>query len=265
MHRRTRSGFTIPEQEVSLLDEKNERGVEAHEQAFGLIPSSRKRSSKSPSPTSLLLALSLALFLSISAAFSFLWRQQTTPLAHPSSSLPIQPGHWITTWAAAPQARNLSAVIPEFFDQQDDTELANTTIRQTFRVSIGGDRIRLRLSNAFSDKPLRIEAATVALPVSERHPGDTNATTRSGSGSPRIHLSTLASLTFAGERSVTIPPHGLVVSDVVEGFQVATRGAVSVSMYFAEGQSSDELASHRISRTTSWLAKGDETASHSLR
>lgn len=39
----------------------------------------------------------------------------------------------------------------------------NVTLRQIVRISIGGDRVRVRLSNRFGSVPLVIDAASVGI------------------------------------------------------------------------------------------------------
>ena len=58
---------------------------------------------------------------------------------------------WVGTWAAAPAPAEGVA------------GFSNQTIRLNTRVSIGGERLRVRISNAYGNRPLAIGAATVAL------------------------------------------------------------------------------------------------------
>ena len=41
--------------------------------------------------------------------------------------------------------------------------LANNTLRQIIRVSIGGEKIRLKFSNEYGNSPLYIKAAQLAV------------------------------------------------------------------------------------------------------
>ena len=54
---------------------------------------------------------------------------------------------WVGTWAAAPAPAD---GYPGF---------NNHTIRLNPRVSIGGERLRVRISNAYGERPLQIGAA----------------------------------------------------------------------------------------------------------
>src|SRR5262245_24021869 len=55
---------------------------------------------------------------------------------------------WVATWAAAPQATGPSGAPARAF--------ANETIRQIVHISVGGQYLRVRFSNAFGAGRLRI-------------------------------------------------------------------------------------------------------------
>jgi len=78
--------------------------------------------------------------------------------------------------------------------------ISNQTIRQVVRVSVGGDRLRVVLSNAFGTAPVDIGAGHVAL-------RDRDSMVTAGSVKP---------LTFSGSATGRILPGATVVSDVVE-------------------------------------------------
>ena len=111
-------------------------------------------------------------------------------------------GHWVGTWSASPQA----ASDPVMFDGQ--------TIRQVAQVSIGGTRVRVRISNAYGAGSLLIGAARVGL-------HSTGASI--APGSDRV-------LTFNGAESTTIPAGALAISDPVP-LRVPDRGSLAVSLY----------------------------------
>jgi lysophospholipase L1-like esterase len=136
------------------------------------------------------------------------------------------PERWIPTWAAPdvaridqpPQALGPAArAFPWTNDVPDavreaapsqQLEIAggsrlhfnDQTLRQTARVSTGGNRVRVVLTNTFGSTPLRIGAAQVAL-------RDKGASIMAG---------TNRALTFGGLAQPAIPPGALLVSDPVE-------------------------------------------------
>jgi lysophospholipase L1-like esterase len=140
---------------------------------------------------------------------------------------------WISSWAASPQAPR--GIIPASF--------SNRTIRQTVHLSIGGSKVRIRLSNEFGAKPVLIGAASIATP---------------GKG-PEVAAANLRPLTFGGEKSVIIQPGAPAVSDPVE-VAVAPLSDVTVSLYLPAA--TDLGTVHATGLQTSFVsAAGDFTAS----
>ena len=69
-------------------------------------------------------------------------------------------GKWIGTWAASPQpVWDADFLAPINFPRN----LWNQTIWQIARVSIGGSKVRVVLSNEYVSQPLVIGAAHIAL------------------------------------------------------------------------------------------------------
>jgi hypothetical protein len=78
----------------------------------------------------------------------------------PAASQGGDVGDWIATWAASPQPWWDA----DFFAPIDvPRSLRNQTVRQIARVSLGGSRVRIELSNEYGSDPLVIGAAHVAL------------------------------------------------------------------------------------------------------
>src|SRR4029450_8247368 len=94
--------------------------------------------------------------------------------------------HWVGTWTAAPAPAEGAA-------------FANHTLRMTPRVSIGGSRLRVRISNAYGVRPLAIGAARVGL----RNAG------------PAVVPGSNRRLTFGGEPAATIAAGALIAEDAV--------------------------------------------------
>ncbi|MGE5816486.1 MAG: hypothetical protein ACM37Z_00530, partial [Deltaproteobacteria bacterium] len=63
--------------------------------------------------------------------------------------------HWVGTWTTAPVAQAATA--------DTITGFSNQTLREIVYVSIGGQDIRLRLSNTFGQKAVNVGAVRVAL------------------------------------------------------------------------------------------------------
>jgi lysophospholipase L1-like esterase len=154
--------------------------------------------------------------------------------------------HWVDTWVAMPQLTEPGNLPPPPFTTPAGVFL-DSTLRQTLHVSVGGNRMRLRFSNAFGDTALTITAARVALPVG----GAAGVSAiRPGSDQP---------LTFQGRASVTVPAGAQTVSDVLN-FELAPASNVTVTIYLARGQASQNITSHPGSRTTSYMVAGNHVA-----
>ena len=167
------------------------------------------------------------------------------------SQAPIRPArHWVTTWTAMPQLTEPDNMPPPPYAKQG-LSLYDTTLRQTVRVSAGGRRIRLRLSNAFGGAPLPLTRVSVALP-------------RGGAaGTGAILPGTSRPVTFGGRASAVVPVGAHVVSDPVE-LDLAPGSVLTVSVHLAEGLASDALTSHPGSRTTSHLIGGDHVTAEDM-
>ncbi|WP_292422734.1 SGNH/GDSL hydrolase family protein [Mesorhizobium sp.] len=120
-------------------------------------------------------------------------------------------GDWITTWAATPAPR-WSDDLPAPFGVPEVLE--NQTIRQVARISVGGNSVRVVLSNAFGEKPLTIGAGSVAI---------------AGKGG-EIDQKTLKPLTWGGKSSVVVPPGVPILSDPV-ALSAEALSEISVSIF----------------------------------
>jgi len=140
---------------------------------------------------------------------------------------------WVGTWTASPQPPR--GVMPASF--------SNQTIRQIVRVSIGGSKVRIRLSNEFGSKPVLIGAASIGP---------------AGKGT-EIAASSLRPLTFGGAKKVTLLPGAPALSDPVE-LNVAPLSDLAINLYLP---AATELATvHQVGlQTADVSAPGDFTAS----
>jgi lysophospholipase L1-like esterase len=122
---------------------------------------------------------------------------------------PVQP--WITTWAATPAPR-WGEELPPAFNVPET--LADQTVRQIVRTSVGGNQLRIVISNVFGTRPLIIGAATVAL----------------SAGASAIDPATLKPVTFGGKTAAVIPPGAPFVSDPIN-LPTKPLSSVAVSFY----------------------------------
>jgi lysophospholipase L1-like esterase len=158
-------------------------------------------------------------------------------------------GHWVCTWACAPQPTDPADLPPSPFTGEAGA-LADATLRQTVHVSLGGERIRLRLSNAFGRAALTVTTVSVALPAG------------GAAGVSGIQPGTARTVTFRGRTAVVVPTGGEVVSDPL-AFTVSPDANLTVTMNLARGHAAG-VTSHPGSRTTSHLIGGERVAALEL-
>ena len=168
----------------------------------------------------------------------------------PAVGSPVPVGNWVNTWTSMPQLTEPHNMPPPPFTQ-DGLVMADTTLRQTVRVTVGGPHLRLRFSNAFGGTALPITAATVALPADGR------------AGVAAIEPGSARPVTFNGRAATTIPVGAQVVSDPL-AFRVAPRTNLTVTVYLQRGQESNNITSHPGSRTTSHLLAGNHVGAEDL-
>jgi lysophospholipase L1-like esterase len=113
---------------------------------------------------------------------------------------------WVATWSSPPAAPGSAFEPPKSFENQ--------TIRQVLQLSLGGQRVRIRVSNAFGTQPLRIGAAHIAVQANEAS----------------IVPGTDRRLRFSGLPSISIPAGAVALSDPID-FNTSAQAKLSVSLY----------------------------------
>ncbi len=143
---------------------------------------------------------------------------------------------WVGTWTTSP-----APVADVAFESQ--------TLRMIARISIGGTIVRVRISNAFGDKPLRIGAASISVRTSDAS----------------IVPGTLRRLTFGGEPTAVIAAGALMVSDPVQ-LALAPLTDVAVSVFLAHPvPETFRVTGHGTARQTNYVsAPGDHTTAEAM-
>ncbi|WP_194899486.1 GDSL-type esterase/lipase family protein [Catenulispora pinisilvae] len=145
---------------------------------------------------------------------------------------------WAATWTASPQMPGAG-----FEPNWSEAGFADQTLRQTVRLSIGGEALRIRLSNRYGTTPLRVAGLSAALPV--------------GVGGAAVKPETVHAVTVGGDSGFVIPAGEDVSSD---GVALGTEAfdAVTVTMYLAEP--SGPATCHAQSLATTYRGSGDRRA-----
>jgi lysophospholipase L1-like esterase len=123
-------------------------------------------------------------------------------------------------------------------------KVSGQTVREVMRVSLGGDRLRVRFSNAFGTAPVALGSVRIGL---------------HGSGSA---VTSSRELRFGGASSVTLPAGGAVVSDPV-ALSVAALSEIVVSLYLPGAVT--VMTEHASAHETTYIsAPGDATGTGTL-
>jgi lysophospholipase L1-like esterase len=140
---------------------------------------------------------------------------------------------WVGTWAAAPQP-----FIPGSLETYH-----NQSIRLIIHTSMAGSMVRIKISNLFGDRPLRIGGAHIARRASA---ADIDSTTD-------------RTLRFAGRLSTTVPPRSVAVSDPVR-IAVPALSDLAVSIFLPTATAA--TTSHFLAQQVSYVSPetGDSTA-----
>lgn len=135
---------------------------------------------------------------------------------------------WVTTWIAPPDTAGPA--------------MQALSLRQVMRTSVGGDSVRVRLSNELGTAPLVVGAVRVA-----RRAG--GSAIEPGSG---------GALTFDGQPQVTIAPGASVQSDAL-AMPVMALQELAVSIYLPQGSARATLHGEGIQ--VAYLARGADLTS----
>ena len=138
--------------------------------------------------------------------------------------------NWVGTWATAPQT-----VVRSFMPYNNC--MTNRSVRQVVKGSIGGDVIRLKLSNIYSMQPVEIRSIYIA------HAKDSFA----------IDAKTAQYFKFGNSYKTVIPAGKQIVSDALK-FNLRNLERVAITINYTSAPEVPTV--HMGSRTTSYIMKG---------
>jgi len=122
-----------------------------------------------------------------------------------ATTTPAPAGGWVGAWGGSPAP---SGPTSKSFENQ--------TIRQALRVTAAGSHVRVRFTNEYGDKPLKIGAATISL-----------------TGPDGLPVGAPVALTFGGQVGTSLPKASAMLSDSV-ALPVKALDQVSVSLFVPE-------------------------------
>jgi lysophospholipase L1-like esterase len=149
--------------------------------------------------------------------------------------------HWVGTWAAAPYNVYEQANLPP------SPGLASNSFRQKVKASIGGDTVRLNLSNITCSTPVTIQSVYIA----------------ESKGGSAIDPANMTQLKFNGDTSVTIAAKSEVSSDPA-AFDCKPGKWIAVTVFYGECTASTNMTFHYGARNDSYLLTGNHTTDASF-
>ena len=147
--------------------------------------------------------------------------------------------NWVGTWATAPQT-----VVRSFMPYNNC--MTNRSVRQVVKVSIGGDVIRLKLSNIYSMQPVEIRSIYIA------HAKDSFS----------IDAKSAQYFKFGNSYKTVIPAGKQIVSDALK-FNLKNLERVAITINYTAAPEVPTV--HMGSRTTSYIMKGVTNAHSSFK
>jgi lysophospholipase L1-like esterase len=136
---------------------------------------------------------------------------------------------WTGAWSTSPQRETG----PAFADQ---------TLRQLVHPTLGGNTLRIRLSNAFGDQDVTFDAVSVARAAA--------------AGSPELISGTSRRVTFHGRTHVTVATGAETVSDPID-LSTAYGQDLAVDLHVTKGGDAASITGHDAAQGTQFVAVGN--------
>lgn len=160
------------------------------------------------------------------------------PTPSPSQDVSERDYKWVTTWGTAEEKCDVTeSAMPQL-------KLTDSTVRQIIRVTTGGNKLRLRLSNQYGGSDVEIKSLHLAKQV--------KATAST------IDATTDTAVTVDGKEEFVIPKGEVLITDVVD-FNVNALDNVAVSAYFGAAPEKN-ITGHRGARATTYQVTGNQVS-----
>ena len=158
-------------------------------------------------------------------------------------SLDSMTNRWVTTWGTAEEKCDLkdnegnAPAMPKL-------ALEDTTVRQIIRVTTGGEKFRLRLSNQYGASDVTVKSLHLAKQV------QADAST--------IDTATDTEVKVGGKTEFVIPKGKVIITDPVD-FPVNALDNVAVTSYFGTAPT-ENITGHRGARATTYQVSGNHVS-----
>ncbi len=147
---------------------------------------------------------------------------------------------WLATWGTA-------MLTPGDEQIPKNPTLANNTLRQQIRVSVGGNKLRLVISNEYGQSDLEINSLILARIDNPK--------------SHEVDLDSQVALTYNSKKSFKVPAGKRITTDEID-FEFAPLEDLAITMKL--GAVPSTLTCHTASRCSTWIVKGDHAKDNSF-
>lgn len=147
---------------------------------------------------------------------------------------------WVTTWGTAEEKCSL----PDNTSAMPKLNLEDTTVRQIIRVTTGGEKFRLRLSNQYGESDVTVKSLHLAKQVK--------------ADESTINTATDKEVTVDGKAEFVIPKGKVIITDPVD-FPVNALDNVAITSYFGTAPT-ENITGHRGARATTYQVSGNHVS-----
>jgi len=120
-------------------------------------------------------------------------------------------------------------------------DLTNNTLRQIIKISLGGNKFRIKLSNYYGKQNLEIKSISIAKCISQ--------------GTSQIDTNNFQIITFNNKNEIIIPKGSEIYSDIFS-INLESSSLISISIFF--GSVPQYITGHKFSHTESYIEKGNK-------
>ena len=120
-------------------------------------------------------------------------------------------------------------------------DLTNNTLRQIIKISLGGNKFRIKLSLYYGKQNLEIKSISIAKCISQ--------------GTSQIDTNIFQIITFNNKNEIMIPKGSEIYSDIFS-INLESSSLISISIFF--GSVPQYITGHKFSHTESYIEKGNK-------
>ena len=120
--------------------------------------------------------------------------------------------------------------------------LCNNSLRQIIKISLGGNKFRLKLSNYYGKESLEIKSLSIAK-CSEQ-------------GTSKINLATNKLFKFNNSSEIIIPKREEIYTDILD-MTIESSTEIAITIYFGNSVP-NEITGHKFSMVNSYIEKGNK-------